>query len=309
MPEGRSGCVSWQQTDGLLDDAARGLRDLLPDDAIVTNGAGNFTRPLHRAFQYRRPGRQLAPAGGSMGYGLPAALAAKLAHPDRAVVCVAGDGDLMMTVQELATIAHHHLAVVVLAIDNRRDDHPDASGTPLSRPAECNGAHQPRLRSAGRQLRHGVRAHLDCDRDGSGAPHRCPARCCVARPSGHGMKRVARRSSGVHRQTRRPPMSLTAREAETWAATLVAARTSGHLLRPGQLEHRPRPRRRLYAIQRAVTATRVRRGETIVGWKLGYTSLAMREQMGIDPPNFGPLTDAMLLRDGEPTMPLIQPCV
>lgn len=54
-----------------------------------------------------------------MGYGLPAALAAKLAHPDRAVVCVAGDGDLMMTVQELATIAHHHLAVVVLAIDNR----------------------------------------------------------------------------------------------------------------------------------------------------------------------------------------------
>ncbi len=115
----RSGCVSWQQTDGLLDDVVRGLRDLLPDDAIVTNGAGNFTRPLHRAFQYRRPGRQLAPAGGSMGYGLPAALAAKLAHPDRAVVCVAGDGDLMMTVQELATIAHHHLAVVVLAIDNR----------------------------------------------------------------------------------------------------------------------------------------------------------------------------------------------
>ena len=53
-----------------------------------------------------------------MGYGLPAALAAKLAHPERTVVCVAGDGDLLMTVQELATIAHHGLAVVVLVVDN-----------------------------------------------------------------------------------------------------------------------------------------------------------------------------------------------
>lgn len=110
--------VAWQQTPGLLDDVVRALRDLLPDDAIVTNGAGNFTRPLHRAFRYHRPGRQLAPCGGSMGYGVPAALAAKLTHPDRPVVCVAGDGDLMMSVHELATIAHHRLAVVVLVVDN-----------------------------------------------------------------------------------------------------------------------------------------------------------------------------------------------
>ena len=114
----RAGHLAWQQTDGLLDEVMRGLRELVPDDVIVTNGAGNFTRPVQRSFQYRRPGRQLAPVGGSMGYGLPAALAAKLAHPERTVVCVAGDGDLLMTVQELATIDHHGLAVVVLVVDN-----------------------------------------------------------------------------------------------------------------------------------------------------------------------------------------------
>ena len=110
--------LAWHGSDGLLDDVVRGMRAMLPDDAIVTNGAGNFTRPLHRAFRYHRPGRQLAPCGGSMGYGLPAAVAAALEHPDRSVVCVAGDGDLMMTVQELATIAHHGLGVVVLVVDN-----------------------------------------------------------------------------------------------------------------------------------------------------------------------------------------------
>ncbi|MDO8361899.1 MAG: thiamine pyrophosphate-binding protein [Actinomycetota bacterium] len=110
---------AWCATGGMLDEIARGMRDLLPDDAIVTNGAGNFTRPLHRSYGYRRPGRQLAPVGGSMGYGLPAAVAAKLAHPDRVVLCFAGDGDLMMTAQELATVAHERLAIIVLVVDNR----------------------------------------------------------------------------------------------------------------------------------------------------------------------------------------------
>jgi len=116
--DARAGYEAWMATPGLLDDIVRGLRDLLPDDAIVTNGAGNFTRPVQRAFQYRRPGRQLAPISGAMGYGLPAAMAAKLTHPDRPVVCVAGDGDLLMTSQELATIARHALGVVVLVVDN-----------------------------------------------------------------------------------------------------------------------------------------------------------------------------------------------
>jgi len=114
----RAGYVAWSATESVLDEVARGMREVLPDDAIVTNGAGNFTRPLQRSFAYRRPGRQLAPVGGSMGYGLPAALAAKLAHPDRVVVCVAGDGDLLMTAQELATVMLEGAAVVVLVVDN-----------------------------------------------------------------------------------------------------------------------------------------------------------------------------------------------
>ncbi|HNJ97161.1 MAG TPA: thiamine pyrophosphate-binding protein [Ilumatobacteraceae bacterium] len=115
----RAGYEQWQGTAGQLDEIVRGLRALLADDAIVTNGAGNFTRPVQRAYTYHRPGRQLAPVGGAMGYGLPAAMAAALTYPTRHVACVAGDGDVMMTVQELATISHEHLAVVVLVVDNR----------------------------------------------------------------------------------------------------------------------------------------------------------------------------------------------
>lgn len=115
----RADYLAWVGNDTPLDAIVRGLRDLLPADAIITNGAGNFTRPVQRSFAYHRPGRQLAPVSGSMGYGLPAAVAAAATHPGRAVVCVAGDGDVMMTVQELATVAHEQLAIVVLVVDNR----------------------------------------------------------------------------------------------------------------------------------------------------------------------------------------------
>jgi acetolactate synthase-1/2/3 large subunit len=94
------------------------LRDRLPADAIVTNGAGNFATWMHRFHRYRRLGAQLAPTSGSMGYGLPAAVAAKLRHPDRAVVCMAGDGDFMMTGQELATAVQYGAAIVVIILDN-----------------------------------------------------------------------------------------------------------------------------------------------------------------------------------------------
>jgi acetolactate synthase I/II/III large subunit len=90
----------------------------LPPDAIVTNGAGNFATWVHRFHQYRRFGTQLAPTSGSMGYGFPAALAAKLRHPDRVVVCVAGDGDFLMTGQELATAVQQKLGVIVLLVNN-----------------------------------------------------------------------------------------------------------------------------------------------------------------------------------------------
>jgi acetolactate synthase-1/2/3 large subunit len=94
------------------------LRDRLPADAIVTNGAGNFSTWMHRFHRYRRLATQLAPTSGSMGYGVPAAVAAKLRHPDRVVVCMAGDGDYMMTGQELATAVQHGAAIVVVILDN-----------------------------------------------------------------------------------------------------------------------------------------------------------------------------------------------
>ena len=102
-------------------DLARAMAHLsatLPADAILSNGAGNFSIWLHRFHCYRQPHTQLAPTSGAMGYGLPAAVAAKLRHPDRAVVCVAGDGDFLMYPQELATATQHGAAIVVLVVNN-----------------------------------------------------------------------------------------------------------------------------------------------------------------------------------------------
>jgi len=94
------------------------LRENLPADAILTNGAGNHTQWLHRFYHYRRFGTQLAPTSGSMGYGLPAAVAAKLRYPERRVVCVSGDGCFQMTAMELATAAQYEAAIIVLLFDN-----------------------------------------------------------------------------------------------------------------------------------------------------------------------------------------------
>ncbi len=94
------------------------LRAQLEDDAIVCNGAGNTTGWLHRFFRYRRYRSQLAPTSGTMGYGLPAAIAARLRYPDRQVVAITGDGDLMMNLQELATAMQHGVAVIVIVVNN-----------------------------------------------------------------------------------------------------------------------------------------------------------------------------------------------
>ncbi|MEM9010128.1 MAG: thiamine pyrophosphate-binding protein [Pseudomonadota bacterium] len=94
------------------------LAESLPDDAILTNGAGNYAIWLHRFWRYRGFGTQVAPTSGSMGYGLPAAIAAKCRHPDRPVICLAGDGCFQMTGQELATARQRGAAVVVLVADN-----------------------------------------------------------------------------------------------------------------------------------------------------------------------------------------------
>src|SRR5919106_1370206 len=95
------------------------LRENLPEDAIVSNGAGNFCVWVNGFYQYRHFRSQLGPTSGSMGYSTPAAVAAKLVHPDRTVVCVAGDGDFLMTGQEMATAAQYELPVIWLIVNNR----------------------------------------------------------------------------------------------------------------------------------------------------------------------------------------------
>ncbi|MBA3505352.1 MAG: thiamine pyrophosphate-binding protein [Betaproteobacteria bacterium] len=96
----------------------RWLDERLPDDAILANGAGNYTAWLHRIFRYRGFKTQLAPYSGAMGYGVPAAIAAKAVHPQRIVVSWNGDGCFLMNGQELATAVQYGLAIVFVVIDN-----------------------------------------------------------------------------------------------------------------------------------------------------------------------------------------------
>jgi acetolactate synthase-1/2/3 large subunit len=94
------------------------LPGLIPRDAIITNGAGNFATWVHRFYPYGAFKTQLAPANGSMGYGLPAAIAAKIASPEKVVIAVCGDGDFMMNCQELATAARYDAYPIVLVVNN-----------------------------------------------------------------------------------------------------------------------------------------------------------------------------------------------
>jgi acetolactate synthase-1/2/3 large subunit len=101
-----------------LSEAFSRITDTLGPDTIVCNGAGNFAAWLHRFHRHRRFGTQLAPTSGAMGFGVPAAIAAKITAPDRTVVAVAGDGDFLMTGQELATAVQYGAAVIFIVIDN-----------------------------------------------------------------------------------------------------------------------------------------------------------------------------------------------
>ncbi|WP_292293528.1 thiamine pyrophosphate-dependent enzyme [Marivita sp.] len=126
------------------------LADVLPEDAILTNGAGNYAAWLHRFYRYRAPGSQLAPTSGSMGYGLPAAIGAAICAPGREIFAIAGDGCFMMTCQEMATALHHGLNLTVIVIDNARygtirahqeREYPErVSGTALTNPDFCDFA-------------------------------------------------------------------------------------------------------------------------------------------------------------------------
>ncbi len=94
------------------------LRERLPAGTIITNGAGNFSGWVQRFYQYTGFRTQLAPTNGAMGYGVPAAVAAKLVHPERMVVCFSGDGDYLMTGQELATAVQYGVAVIFCVVNN-----------------------------------------------------------------------------------------------------------------------------------------------------------------------------------------------
>jgi acetolactate synthase-1/2/3 large subunit len=94
------------------------LRENLPADAIITLGAGNFTAWVHRFYRVRRYGGLVGPTSGSMGYGFPAALGMQTLHPGRTVVCVAGDGDFLMTGQDFATAVQYELPIIVVISDN-----------------------------------------------------------------------------------------------------------------------------------------------------------------------------------------------
>lgn len=128
----------------------------LPADTIVCNGAGNYSAWVHRFWRYRGWRSQLAPTSGSMGYGVPAAVAAALVHPDRMVLSVSGDGCFLMHGQELATAMHHRLPILFLVVNNgmygtirmhQERDYPGrVSGTGLTNPdfaalARAHGAH------------------------------------------------------------------------------------------------------------------------------------------------------------------------
>jgi acetolactate synthase-1/2/3 large subunit len=121
--EAHADYVAWQTPRpmvGTLDlwQVVAALRTQLPEDAIVTNGAGNYSVWLHRLYRYRGYRTQLAPYNGAMGYGVPAAIAAKLVHPDRVVVSWNGDGCFQMNGQELATAVQYGANVVFIVVDN-----------------------------------------------------------------------------------------------------------------------------------------------------------------------------------------------
>ncbi|MDR5781151.1 thiamine pyrophosphate-binding protein [Caballeronia sp. LZ065] len=136
------------------------LDEVLPDNAVITNGAGNYTVWVHRFYRYRQMATELAPTNGAMGYGFPAAIAAKLLDPTRDVVCFAGDGCFMMYPQELATAMQFGASPVIIIANNsmlgtirmhQEREYPDrVSATRLRNPdfvamAKAFGAHAERV--------------------------------------------------------------------------------------------------------------------------------------------------------------------
>ena len=116
--------LAWTDTPTMVPGAVNlgeiivGMRERIPADAVICNGAGNFSVWVHRYWRYRRYGSELAPISGSMGYGVPAAIGMKRLAPERMVIAFAGDGDFLMTGQEFATAVQYQLRVIVIVVDN-----------------------------------------------------------------------------------------------------------------------------------------------------------------------------------------------
>ena len=121
--EARQNYLNWitpKETPGLvkLEKIIEWLSKNLPEDSIVTNGAGNYAAFLHRYFVFKNYPTALGPTSGSMGYGFPASIAAKLRFPEKTVLCMAGDGCFQMTLNEMSTAAQHKLAIIVIVVNN-----------------------------------------------------------------------------------------------------------------------------------------------------------------------------------------------
>ena len=121
--EGRQNYLNWitpKETPGpvKLEKIIKWLSNNLPEDSIVTNGAGNYAAFLHRYFAFKEYPTAIGPTSGSMGYGFPASIAAKLRFPDKTVICLAGDGCFQMTLNEMSTATQNKLAIIVIVVNN-----------------------------------------------------------------------------------------------------------------------------------------------------------------------------------------------
>jgi acetolactate synthase-1/2/3 large subunit len=118
---------AWQEKPAIFKDGTapldlwqlvQDLQATLPRDTIITNGAGNYATWAHRFWRYGAMRTQLAPTSGAMGYGVPAGVAAKIVDPERTVVTFAGDGEFMMTGQELATAVQYRAGLILIVFNN-----------------------------------------------------------------------------------------------------------------------------------------------------------------------------------------------
>ena len=151
------------------------MRELLPRDTVMTNGAGNFSGWIHRYWQYEDFRSQIAPTNGAMGYGVPAGVAAKIACPDKLVVSVSGDGCFLMNGQEIATAIQYNLKILYIVFDNgmygtirmhqERDYPSHVYGTALKNPdfaalAKAYGLHAETVTST-RDIRGAIKRCID----------------------------------------------------------------------------------------------------------------------------------------------------